>query len=104
MTLDEKIALMQAMMGSDEDNSVLTVYLQTAKQTIINHRYPFSNQERPSEVEQRFEYAQIELAIVLYNQKGGEGQSTHSENGVKREWRTEEDILSSIPRVAGIPS
>ena len=104
MTLDEKIAKMQSMIGSDEEDTVLTDYLLTAKEKILNHRDPFSNQERPSEVEPKFEYAQIELAIVLYNQKGGEGQSTHSENGVKREWRTVEDILSSIPRTAGIPS
>lgn len=92
------------MIGSDEEDTVLTDYLLTAKEKILNHRYPFSTQERPSEVEPRFENAQIELAIVLFNQRGGEGQTVHSENGVKREWRTAEDILSSIPRMAGIPS
>ena len=102
MTLDEKIALMQAKLGSDEDNSVLTVYLQTAERKILNHRYPYD--PTVTTIEPRYEQDQIELAIVLFNQRGGEGQSTHSENGVKREWRSESEILSSIPRMAGIPS
>lgn len=102
MTIEEKIAQMQSMMSSDEDSSVLTVYLQIAENKILNHRYPYGN--RPTQVESKYEQDQIELAIVIYNKRGGEGQSEHSENGVKRIWRTEEDILSSIPRMAGIPS
>lgn len=93
---------MQAKLGSDEDNSVLTVYLQTAERKILNHRYPYDH--TITTIEPRFEQEQIELAIVLFNQRGGEGQTIHSENGVRREWRSESEILSSIPRVAGIPS
>lgn len=104
MTIEEKVAVMQRKMDSNEDVSVLTDYLLTAKEKILNHRYPYSNQERPCDVEARYEHDQIELAIVLFNQRGGEGQKVHSENGVRREWRTEQDILSSIPRMAGIPS
>lgn len=103
MTIDEKVARMQLKMGSNEDSPVLEDYLLTAKSKILNHRYPYDI-DRPKEVEPRFEEDQIELAIVMYNKRGGEGQSEHSENGVKRVWRTEEEILSSIPRRAGIPS
>lgn len=102
MTLEEKIALMQEMMGSDEDNSVLTVYLLTAEQKILNHRYPYEHEN--ATIEPRYERDQIELAIVLFNMRGGEGERLHSENGVKREWRAEHEILSSIPRRAGVPS
>lgn len=102
MTLEEKIAKMQSMLDSDEEDTVLTDYLLTAKSKILTHRYPYDN--TVTEVEPRFEDLQVELAIVLWNKRGGEGQKEHSENGVKRVWRTEEEILSSIPRVAGIPS
>ena len=102
MTIEEKIAQMQVMKGSNEDSSVLTVYLQTAESKILNHRYPYG--DKPCHIEDRYEQDQIELAIVMFNKRGGEGQREHSENGVKRIWRTEEEILSSIPRMAGIPS
>lgn len=89
-------------MDSQEDSSILTDYLLTAKNKILTHRFPYDKNQ--TEVEPRYEYDQIELAIVLYNQKGGEGQASHSENGIKREWRTEHQILSAIPRQAGVPS
>ena len=105
MTIEEKIETMRVMLGlaadDSEELSVLPVYLNQAKQKILNHRFPFGT--NLVEVEQQYEYDQIELAIVLYNQRGGEGQIVHSENGVRREWRTEHPILKGIPRMVGIP-
>lgn len=103
MTRDERHEYIRTMLGGDEEitDEVLDIYLRQAQQKILNHRYPYGTTR--VEVEPRFEQDMLELAIVLYNLRGAEGQKRHVENGVTREWRTEHEILSSIPRMVGIP-
>lgn len=104
MTLEQRIEQMKIMLGDDgldiEDETCQT-YLNLANEKILTHRYPFGT--KLVEVEPQFTYQLIELAIVLYNQRGVEGQETHNENGVHRKYRKEEQILASIPKFAGLP-
>lgn len=103
MTNDEKLEQVKTMLGNDEihDVVVLRSYLNLAKEKILNKRYPFGTEL--TEVETKYENLQCELTIALYNQRGGEGESSHSENGVSRSWRTIAEILEEIPSVAGLP-
>ena len=95
MTHEERIDALQNMLGEDVDARFLDTYLRLATQKILNHRFPFGTTE--VDVEPRYEQDLLELTIVLYNQRGAEGQKTHDENGVKRTWRTEYEILKGIP-------
>lgn len=95
MTNESKIAQMLIMLGSEEDTNVLEVYLLQAKSLILNTRFPFGYTS-DKDVEPKYEQLQIELAIVLFNERGAEGQSNHSENGVSRTWRTKDQILAEI--------
>lgn len=101
MTIEQKVEYMKTMMGdtSLEDETAI-VYLNLAKQRIINHIYPFDNK---SEMPSRYDYQQIELAIALFNQRGVEGEDKHNENGVNRSYKSVEKILNSIPKYAGFP-
>lgn len=104
MNNEERIDKMKIMLGEDGldiDDDVCQTYLDLANQKILNHRYPFGTSR--VEIEKQFEYDLIELAIVKYNERGVEGQETHNENGVHRKYRTEAQILASIPKFAGIP-
>lgn len=102
MTKDEKIERIIAMLGEDAcDTEVLSVYLDLAKEKILNKRYPFGTEL--TEVETRYENLQCELAIALFNQRGGEGENSHSENGVSRNYRTVAQILEEIPSYVGLP-
>ena len=94
---------MRTMLGSEceDDDITLSTYLNVAEQKIINHRFPYNS--KVVEVEPRYEMQMIELAIYLYSIRGGEGERKHTENGVLREWRSEQEILASIPREAGLP-
>lgn len=104
MTLEERIEQMKIMLGEDSvditENECQT-YLNLANRTILNHRYPYGT--NLVEIEPQYEYDLIELAIVKYNKRGAEGQETHNENGVHRKYRTEAQILASIPKFAGLP-
>ena len=104
MTLEERIEQMKIMLGDDGvdiDENVCQTYLDLANQKILNHRYPYGT--KLVEVEPQFEYQMIELASVLFNKRGVEGQEYHNENGVHRRYRTEAEVLASIPKFAGIP-
>lgn len=101
MTIEQKVEYMKTMMNDTSLNDeTAIVYLNLAKQKIINHIYPFDNSV---EIPDKYDYQQIELAIVLFNQRGVEGESSHSENGVSRSYNSVEKILNSIPRYAGLP-
>ena len=98
MTHEERINTIQEKLGEDVDSDLLSIYLRTATQKILNHRFPYGT--NLTDVEPQFEEALIELSIVLFNQRGGEGQSMHSENGITRHYRTESEILEEITPVA----
>lgn len=68
-------------------NELLLAYLEDAEDTILELTHL-------SEVPQSLISTQIELAIVMYNKEGIEGQTSHSEGGVSRTF--EEDIPKSI--------
>ena len=101
MTIDEKLTKLEVMLGSVCDSNTLVVYLDLAKTKVLNKRYPYGTEL--TEVPTQFENLQLELAVCLYNKRGGEGQETHSENGVSRKWRTESEILEEIPSMVGLP-
>ena len=104
MTIEQKVDNMKTMMGDDVANvsdDELIVYLNLAQQKLINHIYPFKDDV--VEIPSKYDYQLIELAIVLFNLRGVEGQETHNENGVHRKYRTEAQILASIPKYAGLP-
>ena len=103
MTIEEKVNYMKIMgnIDSDVEEDLLVAYLDLAKQKLINHIYPHRNDV--IDIESRYEMKQIELAIILYNKRGAEGEEQHSENGVTRKYQSEEKFLASIPRHVGIP-
>ena len=101
MTFEEKYEAFQKRLNEEVDVSLFETYLHLANQKILNHRFPYGTEL--IEVEPRFEEELIELTIVLYNQRGAEGQSSHSENGITRHYRSVDEILKSIPRMAGLP-
>ena len=101
MTFEERYEIFSKMLDEDVDSSVFEIYLRLAIEKILNHRFPYGTDL--ADVEPRYEQQLIELTIVLYNERGVEGQTQHTENGITRRYRTEQEILKSIPRMVGIP-
>lgn len=105
MLNDEKMQLVKTLgkgteLASESDDVVLA-YLQLAEDELLNHLYPYGHEK--VKLEDRYATKQVRLAIIMYNEKGVEGQVAHSENGVKRDYLTKEQFLASIPRHCGIP-
>lgn len=95
MTDAEKLTMVQAMTG-EEDDEVISAYLYMAGRKICSLAYPF---EDVSEVPARYEHIQIDAAVYLLNKRGAEGETSHSENGISRSYENAdlpESMLRSI--------
>jgi hypothetical protein len=88
----------------ENDNELeLVDVLDSAKAVILSRRYPFG--EQPTEIEKKYEDLQVRIAIELYNKRGVEGQTSHSENGVSRSYASasvSEELLREITPKAGV--
>ena len=77
--------------------------LESAKSVILSRRFPFG--EPPAEIEDRYKDLQIRIAVEMFNKRGAEGETAHSENGVSRSYASasvSEDLLKEITPKAGV--
>ena len=92
----EKLEALAALLAPDEDSDeVLESMLAMAESMVLNRMYPFGYADG-LEVPARYERIQIQLAAELYTQRGAEGQSSHSENGIARTWPEKSRLLAQI--------
>ena len=85
------------------DDVELEDILESAKAVILSRRFPFGDQ--PAEIENRYKDLQIRIAVEMFNKRGAEGETAHSENGVSRSYASanvSEDLLKEITPKAGV--
>ena len=96
MTDNEKLDALRAMVGGSDSDTVLSTYLNLAGRKIIAKAFPYKA-ETVTTVPVQYEYLQLEIAAYMLNKRGAEGQVTHTENGVQRQYE-DADIPSSMLR------
>ena len=77
--------------------------LESAKAVILSRRFPFG--EQPEEIEPKYKDLQIRIAVEMFNKRGAEGETAHSENGISRSYASanvSEDLLKEITPKAGV--
>ena len=77
--------------------------LESAKAVILSRRFPFT--EHPDEIESRYKDLQIRIAVEMFNKRGAEGETAHSENGVSRSYSSagvSEELLREITPKGGV--
>lgn len=99
MTDNEKLVMVKALLGiaDSTEDTVLTVYLSLAASKILRKAYPYDS----TKTEAPLQYAQLqcEIAVYLYNKRGAEGQSYHSENGINRAYENADVPKSMLASV-----
>ena len=89
MTEQRKIDMLRRMMDGDEtDQGILEVYLELAKQKILNRMYQFKTdlEYETLEVPAKYEMTQLNIAVYMLNKRGAEGEIQHIENGIHRNY------------------
>ena len=77
--------------------------LESAKAVILSRRFPFGKQ--PVEIEDQYKDLQIRIATEMFNKRGAEGETAHSENGISRSYSSasvSEELLREITPKAGV--
>jgi len=93
MTEEEKLIALKAMVGDSDSDEVLSTYLKLAARKIIRRAYPYDSSV--TEVPAQYDTLQCEIAAYLLNKRGAEGQTSHSENGITRQYENA-DVPSSM--------
>ena len=106
MTDAQKIAMVQTLVQNDGDvtDAIVGVYLQLACNKMLERLFPYDTTKTVSDIPERYETIQCELAARLYLRRGGEGETSHEENGVNRTYGSvdDEDILSRLTPFAKV--
>lgn len=100
MTILERLT----MRTGEADEALLSDCLDSARNAILARRFPF--QEWPAEVPEQYLDLQFRIALDLYNKIGGEGQLSHSENGISRTWESSwisKQLLEEVVPLVGVP-
>lgn len=103
MTDVDKLALLRSMVGNTDSDQVLSTYLALAASKIIAKAYPYK--DNVTEVPAKYEYLQIKIAAYLLDKRGAEGQITHSENGIQRQYESGDvpaSMLNEITPYCGV--
>ncbi len=96
MTDTEKRVELATMISPDtETDEVLDSVLAISRGLVLNRMYPFGY-PGDAVVPPRYERIELQLAVEIYNQRGAEGQTAHSENGISRSWPEQFRLLSQI--------
>jgi hypothetical protein len=84
------------MIGGSDTDEVLSTYLVVAGKKIIARAYPYD--DTVTEVPDKYDTLQCEIAAYLLNKRGAEGQTQHTENGISRQYENA-DVPSSMLKV-----
>lgn len=106
MTDAEKKALVKSLVDNDTEatDDVVTVYLSVASYKMLERLYPYDTDKDSGDIPLRYDTLQCELAARLFLRRGGEGETSHEENGVNRTYGSvdDEDILSRLTPFAKV--
>jgi len=92
---EKREALALDIAPDTESEATLDRLLSRAASLILNRMYPFGYDDTKT-VPLRYEEIQIQLAVELYTQRGAEGQTSHSENGISRSWPEVSALLKKV--------
>ena len=103
MSESEKVALCQALINDvNVTQEQISTYLALCASRILERLYPFGG--APDTLPDQYAYTQCELAVRMIARRGGEGEASHSENGISRTYGSvdDEDILQRLTSYAGV--
>ena len=106
MTQAEKIAMVKNLVENDAEatDAVVAVYLNSALYAMLERLYPFDASKTATDVPERYDMIQCELAARYFLRRGGQGELNHEENGINRQWESvdDADILNRLTPFAKV--
>ena len=76
------------LIDTDASDALLTSLIRSAEAAVLARRYPYGYDPGSVELEPQYADLVIRVAVDMYNHMGAEGQKTHSENSIQRQWES----------------
>ena len=89
--------------ADDTETPLLETLIRLSERKILRRLYPYDTSKK--EVPEKYYDKVIEIAIYLYNKRGAEGQTSHSENGISRSYGSADipdDMVKDIVPFVGV--
>ena len=106
MTDSEKIATVKVLVENDPEatDTVVPVYLNLARNTMLERLFPYDSTKEATDIPERYDTIQCELAARYFLRRGGQGEINHEENGVNRQYASvdDADILNRLTPFAKV--
>lgn len=93
--MEQLLKLKNQLGNPSDDDSILQFCLDNASDIICDIR-------NSNKVESKYLNTQISMAIEVYNKRGAEGQTSHSENGIGRSYEKGDISPSIIARITPV--
>jgi len=109
--MDEWLARLKTRLGIDDfdEDALLTEYLYSARETFLARRWPTSQYPVDAHGEPiiapRWTDWILRAAVEMYNKRGAEGQTIHTENGINRHYESgtlSQSLLCEVAPVVGL--
>lgn len=94
----EKLEMLRVLCGLTAEqmpDASLNVYLNLARDIVLNRMYPYAKDTSALEVPQKYATVQCQIANELVLRHGAEGEVSHSEEGVERVYENA-DVSESL--------
>ena len=86
MTPEEKLATLKVLVEETNSDDELKTYLKIAESKILNRAFPYGADDK--DVPEKYSMLQCEIAAYLWHKRGAEGQTSHSENAINRQYES----------------
>lgn len=88
MTDEQMVLRIQTLVGDPRFDNFASIYLETAKEAIIAHRFPYREDATWDEVPEKYHVLACDIAVYLVNRRGAEGETSHTESGTSRSYES----------------
>lgn len=100
MNMDEYVEKIQLMMPDIEEKILkdeISEAIKVSYDAVLNRLYPFDLTK--TEIPERYISAMLQIAVVLINKKGIEGETTHKEGSVSQTFEGSDIPQSMLKRI-----
>ena len=95
----DKVSITKTLCGMDVTDATISVYLEVAKEVMLQRLFPFASDVSNYEVPKKFDLLQCEITAELIQKRGAEGETSHSEDGINRVYENASVSKSLLDRL-----
>lgn len=101
----ERLDKLKVLLDPPPTDDVLTTYLSLADDLILNRMYPYGVPVGVDSIPTKYYPISVQIACEMFLKKGAEGELTHTEAGITRQYANgtfSSELLKSVTPYCGV--